>query len=597
MDYDQDLFKLGKKTCNENETKDLILNEKIWNKEFLEKFKKEVSNNIPYSFGVIDDLIDGNKLKKLRQEVLENVNFTSKETDIYKINQSGDLSNLKGLENSDLEKLSTLNKLKKSIYSQKFRNIISDVLGCGKLSGVKIDMSINIYTKGSYLLIHDDAIGTRKVSFILYLTNPDKKWREHYGGSLRLYDSISKNIPSPDHCNKIIPEFNRFAFFSVVPGLSFHDVEEVKVDKKRISIQGWFHLLQKNENFYDGVEEDLSMNLTLSQLQNKQLLEFEFPKLNRNDLRSAEMSHFLNLKSFSQLTDDDITYLSKYIDLKYLFDFDQIYKKKFFESSVIELKNFLNIELSNKLHNALLNSEMNNLPVQLLDDFVFPWKCAIPSYKQKFMYIDGKSSFVVNEKNIVFKNKVGPQENFNFEMLKSFIDIKKNLSEYLLTDLASFFTSIAFKKWLCVFINLIPTSENIIIRRFRQGMDFTLATAPENVIGINDELNLYLEGNLNLTPTAINPSNWENENNGGYELYMNSNVKNEDGNSHTSNDDPAVYSSKDNFDDSVLFCSKCKWNSFILVLRDPSVLKFVKYLSSNAKGSRWDISLKWNLIK
>lgn len=31
------------------------------------------------------------------------------------------------------------------------------------------------------------------------------------------------------------------------------------------------------------------------------------------------------------------------------------------------------------------------------------------------------------------------------------------------------------------------------------------------------------------------------------------------------------------------------------MLRDPSVLKFIKYVSYNAKGSRWDISCQWNV--
>ena len=31
------------------------------------------------------------------------------------------------------------------------------------------------------------------------------------------------------------------------------------------------------------------------------------------------------------------------------------------------------------------------------------------------------------------------------------------------------------------------------------------------------------------------------------------------------------------------------------MVRDPSILKFVKYVSINAKGSRWDVSCHWNI--
>ena len=73
--------------------------------------------------------------------------------------------------------------------------MISKVTGCGKLSGVKTDMSINTYRKGCHLLTHDDVIGSRRVSFILYLPDPDKTWKPEFGGSLRLFPSIVPNVP------------------------------------------------------------------------------------------------------------------------------------------------------------------------------------------------------------------------------------------------------------------------------------------------------------------------------------------------------------------------------------------------------------------
>ncbi|KAK7684602.1 hypothetical protein QCA50_012183 [Cerrena zonata] len=60
-------------------------------------------------------------------------------------------------------------------------------------------------------------------------------------------------------------------------------------------------------------------------------------------------------------------------------------------------------------------------------------------------------------------------------------------------------------------------------------------------------------------------------------------------------DDPAIYKASSADDDSVLYTSQCKWNSLCLMLRDPLVLKFVKYVSINAKGSRWDVSAQWNV--
>ena len=47
---------------------------------------------------MIHELVDDKLLRAVRDEIKENVSFTPKETDIYKIHQSGDLANLDGLD-------------------------------------------------------------------------------------------------------------------------------------------------------------------------------------------------------------------------------------------------------------------------------------------------------------------------------------------------------------------------------------------------------------------------------------------------------------------------------------------------------------------
>jgi Rps23 Pro-64 3,4-dihydroxylase Tpa1-like proline 4-hydroxylase len=51
----------------------------------------------------------------------------------------------------------------------------------------KVDCSSNCYTRGCHLLCHDDVISTRRVSYILYLTDPDETWNSEDGGALELY--------------------------------------------------------------------------------------------------------------------------------------------------------------------------------------------------------------------------------------------------------------------------------------------------------------------------------------------------------------------------------------------------------------------------
>jgi hypothetical protein len=44
--------------------------------------------------------------------------------------------------------------------------------------------------QGGHLLNHDDVIGTRAVSFIIYLTDPDDPWAAADGGALELYPLV-----------------------------------------------------------------------------------------------------------------------------------------------------------------------------------------------------------------------------------------------------------------------------------------------------------------------------------------------------------------------------------------------------------------------
>lgn len=238
-----------------------------------------------YRHGVISDLISPTLLRNVRLEI-QNLSFTPKETDIYKIHQSGDLANLDGLDDSSLKLLPSLLTLRDALYCSDFRKYLSHITASGPLSGKKADMAINIYTPGCHLLCHDDVIGSRRVSYILYLTDPDRPWKKEWGGALRLYptqeltgeDGEVTKIPSPDYSASIPPAFNQLSFFAVQPGESFHDVEEVyshpgagndekHEERVRMAISGWYHIPQEGEADYEeGLEERLAVRMILGSL-------------------------------------------------------------------------------------------------------------------------------------------------------------------------------------------------------------------------------------------------------------------------------------------------------------------------------------------
>ena len=183
------------------------------------------------------------------------------------VNQTGDLASLSYLSEQQLALLSNLVKLRDALYSTEFRNFLRAVTGCGPLSGIKRDMSVNAYRKGCHLLNHDDVIGTRRVSYILYMPLPNYQlWQREWGGALELYpvkeregssEGVLEPEPGPVPTKSIPPVWNQFVLFEVQPGRSFHSVEEVVVGEgedgwQRLSISGWFHAAQPGEDGYEG---------------------------------------------------------------------------------------------------------------------------------------------------------------------------------------------------------------------------------------------------------------------------------------------------------------------------------------------------------
>jgi Rps23 Pro-64 3,4-dihydroxylase Tpa1-like proline 4-hydroxylase len=174
------------------------------------------------------------------------------------VNQTGDLASLSYLPTSELSRLPSLLALRDALYSPAFRAFLRAVTGCGALSGTKQDMSVNSYRAGCHLLNHDDVIGSRRVSYILYMPLPrSQAWQDAWGGALELYpvrpgaDGVPE--PEPVPVKSIPPSWNQFVFFEVQPGKSFHSVEEVVVGgdgRERLSISGWFHAAQEYEEGY-----------------------------------------------------------------------------------------------------------------------------------------------------------------------------------------------------------------------------------------------------------------------------------------------------------------------------------------------------------
>ncbi|TVY15967.1 Prolyl 3,4-dihydroxylase ofd1 [Lachnellula arida] len=575
----------------------------LFDKETLKKSTNSYAESEPYKHAVISSLINDDLLRSVRNEIRENVQFTPKETDIYKIHQSGDLANLDGLDDGALEKLPSLLRLRDAMYSSSFRKYVAGITGSGELSGRKTDMAINVYTPGCYLLCHDDVIGSRRISYILYLTDPDVPWKEEWGGALRLYptktfedDEGEKTItPSPDFTKVIPPAWNQLSFFAVQPGESFHDVEEVyhaenkeQLEKEggriRMAISGWYHIPQIGEEGYiKGAEEKWGANSSLMQLQGNPD-RYGFPQSQTITVEAPKED-----SGEKDLDEDDLTFLLKYMAPAYLTpDTLEQVTERFLALSSVELDSLLSNKFSARVREYVEAQEAASLPNDSTEIEKGSWKVAKPPHKHRFLFLQPK------DRETDESAELNPIE----ELLEVFLPSRQ------------------FRKWLEIATQCEVENYDVLARRFRKSLDYALATSHEG--------QPRLEISLGLTPTpgwGVEEDEGEEEEGdsdeeaegskaksngeskaddktkepevaekeeiddvGGQEVYM-------AGDDDEAGGDAAVYkSSSDPDDDNLLFTMPASWNKMSIVLRDSGVLKFVKYVSKNAKGDRWDIS-------
>ncbi|KTW28326.1 oxidative DNA demethylase [Pneumocystis jirovecii RU7] len=516
-----------KLTENTRLDSNLVFTRDLRSPRLLKDVSDAYHSSFPYKHCVLEGWISDNVLRNVRHEILENLVFFEKETDIYKVFQTGDLANLSGLEKDERKRLFSLSALKDALYSDEFRRFLSSVTGCGPLSASVIDISVNMYSQGCHLLGHDDVIGTRSVSFILYLVDPDQPWLPLDGGALRLYSTLCPSFPDSQHEKAIFPAWNQLCFFQVVPGFSFHDVEEVYSEKWRLSISGWFHKPQPGEEGWLSSQGDFK-DMAISTLQS---LHSDSQGVDQPLIKPIICTFDLD-KLTGKLSEDDLFYLKKWINPEYLEHSKMVQlKEAFMEHSMVDLSNFLEPGFAGRVKQWIFDLENAECP-QMLQDVETPWKMAKPMHKHRYLYIDCDAT----------------ASDTPFGLL---------LHDLLIHP--------SFYRWLSIWTTLIPHSVFALGRRFRPGMDYTLAT-PYTLE--QPMLNLT----LSLTPLG----HWGNGEKGGYEVYM----------EEDKDADASVYRASD---DSVLVSHLPTWNTFHIVLRDQGVLRFVKYISKSVCASRWDL--------
>ncbi|GMS84892.1 hypothetical protein PENTCL1PPCAC_7067, partial [Pristionchus entomophagus] len=195
--------------------------------------REMLTKGSPFPHAHLENFVgDGSKaLHELKKE-LSAMEWMRRENDLYALSQTVDLKSLKAT-------------YAPCLYS--FRRFLLTAVRSwlSQTSGIEltheVDSTGSVYTNHDGLLPHSDLIGTRHFAFVYYLT--DKAWSEEDGGYLQLYSANANH--EPISVVKILkPLHNSLVLFEVSED-SWHRVAEVLSDRRRLSINGWFHSTRK----------------------------------------------------------------------------------------------------------------------------------------------------------------------------------------------------------------------------------------------------------------------------------------------------------------------------------------------------------------
>ena len=543
----------------------------------------------PFSHGVLQHVLHEDFAAQVLSEVKQNSKVNFKESDLFRVYQSIDMANLTHEQHAETHP--TVLQLRHVLYSTEWRQRMERL--CGLAPGTlteQVDCAFNCHTSGCHLLCHDDVIGTRKISYILYLTEPD--WTASEGGALELYDrepatanpdkdthasktAVPKSIPS---CT-ILPTFNHLAFFMVEPGVSFHAVQEVFGDRPRLSLQGWYHTTHEPDGMEGATLQQLkTMGSTATDNMKDDAVPFQpisYPPSIDNATTGAQNE---------QWTAKDRDYLSKYLHETYLTDQAlQNIGTQFEEDSSVQLQRFLKSEWMEKL-NRLRNQEEASTRKTILDKGYYEqgvtseWKLVGPAHKQRFLG---------------YQTSAAPTEDTVGGVLY-------HLQQHLLC-------STPFQKFLAQVTSLgLPLGQRGRIRQFRKGLDYTVAHY--GILTRKSVLDATLcfvagDGGGN-TPqqqeqqdeeneheaTSTDDLIWQSGDSGGFECYIAADENN--------SDTAAAQEAADEYnqeDDTELLSVSPSNNTLSLVYRDPGTMRFIKYVGASAPSSRWDIAMEYDV--
>lgn len=418
---------------------------------------------------------------------------------------------------------------------------------------------------------------------------------------------------------RLQPAFNQFVFFEVQPGHSFHSVEEVVVegDKQkggvgaRVSLSGWFHKPIEGEEGYEGSER-FKPKSSLQQLVRRSgicltCVSDSTPQYATTLSAATPYPELLPLPLPTIPSAAELAYLKPLVNPAYLTPKVVSHlRTQFCESSHLVLADFLAPSLASEIE-ALIrarDAEMENdrRGVQVGGSITNK----IPPHTAGESEADGWT--VVGPPHLQRYLSLSPTSSSSTDRLCT-----------LLRQVHDLVTSPAFAALLASLTSLLPTAYTTAVRRFRPGLDYTLARGES---ATDESASAKLDVGLGLTPKLEKQEEreiWESGDVGGWDIWLANEEggdeatygggaakKDENGDAEARDKEEEQKPSsaeqtedagaeEEEEDDGPLLALEPEWNRLHLVLRDPGVLAFVKYVSARAPSSRWDVVGEWEV--
>lgn len=540
-----------------------------WRRTVREEFKAAK----PFGHFAIRPLLGPAGCKEVRAD-LEKVAAREKETDLFRFFQTDDIAprdKAGAKKKRKANPLPALDALRRIFGTEEFRSFFREVTDCGELSD-RLDLSSQIYPHGGHLLCHDDVIGTRKISFIYYLTDDEKDWSPEEGGALELYPQEDGAAPGTPACvptKEILPHPDSLAFFVVQPGVSFHAVREVRGQRARPSMQGWLHA-PSLEMTVDFEHRKLA---TLQQILAQPLSSVPAPP--EKETRRDELP---------ALTAEDKDVLRQWMSPEYLDSAQlEVVADRFADDSYAVLTGFLRPEIASRVLGDLHEvdaadgfSAKKEEPVPLYRAGASDgWVLVGPPHLRRYLrFQSGGSSG--SDALALAEEAAGPEKTPHRRLGADLAKLSRGL-----------FGSEAFQRWLQACTRLTPkSSSGIEVRRFRPGLDYTVAARAVTSKEEDAELDATLTFAADDAEGPV-ADVWAAEEVGGFESYLAADEEEETAEAQE------VYRGAES--EGPLVNLRPIPNALCLVMRDAKTLRFIKYLSRDAPSSRVDVACSFSV--